>query len=75
MTLTENLHWTLLFDVRPGDIVTHFDPASGEPTTFEVRRLVDTGSTAYVAMDTTIGPIQALAGTPVAVFDGFDLAL
>lgn len=73
MTLTENDRWTLLHDVRVGDIVTHFDPMTGDPTTFEVFALLPTGTNAYVMLDTTIGPVQALAGTPVAIFEGFDL--
>lgn len=66
-------HFTLLHDVRVGDLVTHYNPETGDGTTFEVTALLPTQTNAVVLMDTTLGLIQALAGTVVEVFDGFDM--
>jgi hypothetical protein len=65
-------HFGLLREVVAGDIVTHYSAATGEPTTFEVIALLPCNTNAVVMLDTTIGPVQALAGTPVEIFDGFD---
>lgn len=73
MTLTQQSHFACLYDVRVGDLCTYYAP-EGDPVTFEVTELRPTGTNAYVLIDTTLGPMQALAGTIVEVFDGFDLA-
>lgn len=72
MNINSTSHFTLLYDVRVGDLCTYYQPETGEGVTFEVTALLPTGTNAFVLLDTTIGPIQALAGTPVEVFDGFD---
>lgn len=72
MDIKTNSHFGLLREVMPGDIVTHYHPETGEGTTFEVLALLPTTTNAYVLMDTSVGAIQALAGTPVEIFDGFD---
>lgn len=70
-TLTETSTWTLGFDLRPGDIATHYAPETGDATTFEVLALLPTGSNALILMDTSAGNIQCLAGTIFEVFQGF----
>lgn len=72
MNLTATSHFTSLWDVKVGDLVTHYAAETGDPTTFEVLSILPTASTALVALDTSLGAVQALAGTIVEVFDGFD---
>jgi hypothetical protein len=73
MDIKQRTHFTLAFDLRPGDIVTHWSPETGEPTTFEVTEIRPTNTNAFCLFDTTLGPLQVFAGTPFEVFDGFDL--
>jgi hypothetical protein len=65
-------HFGLLREVMPGDIVTHYNPTTGEGTTFEVIALLPTNTNSVVMLDTTIGQVAALAGTPVEIFEGFE---
>ena len=74
MNVTATSHFTCLYDVRVGDLCTHYNAETGEGTTFEVLSFLPSVSNAVITMDTTIGAITALAGVIVEVFDAFDLS-